>query len=483
MKKAKYISVTVIVLILLTLAGIIIYPILNQPAFWYCSPDKPRGGNIKKWENIINPAKYSIPLDVNFLNNFMIGSDAASYTVKHPSYQPPDNPFAVEVAELAPDETLDIDGGTLKFAGTGIAYYDANESINMDANFHFYDEKFQKMSDARIKELGIWNVTESKSSFTYNPFPAVQFIIQHEGIEDAMFYSIEVLDGRTHNSIGTGGGSYGGQNSFRSNTHVTLWHRAPVDAVVEVAYGPSKMYEFAPKAGEGFKDENFECRLLHIFEGVDAHTSSSESNGVTVTEIIHKDMRGEPASCFFFVCQPQANMMPVTFEFLDKDGMPLKMQGGSTSSVTQRINITEPLDKVALIRARYRTKRQRIIMHLPYIPGLPEQNNDIKNLFDVYIPYTSFDSYYRVSWFLSKTLQLSNAPVSGNTPQNSFYNFTYPIDFSDVTVRDIATFYSTGGTLYIDEKNDLLKLEYPVPLRQRIGQFIQKILQRQPPPQ
>jgi hypothetical protein len=483
MKKLKYISVTLIVLILLTLAGIFIYSLINQQAFWYCSTYKPRGSVGTKWETMVNPAKPSIPLDVNFLNNFTIGSEPASFTVKHPSRQPPDNPFAVEVAKLTPDGTLDIGSGTLKYAGSGIAYYDANQSIDMDADFQFYDEKFQKVSDARIKELGIWNITESKSSFTYNPFPAVQFIFQHEGIEDAMFYSIEVFDGRTHSQIGTGGGTYGDPKSWRFNTHVTLWHRSPVDVVIEVSYGPSKTFEFAPKDGEGFKGENFECRLLHIFEGVDAHTSSSESTGVTVTNRIHKDTTGEPATCFFFVCRPQANIMPVTFEFLDKDGNQLRTQGSSTSSVVQRINIKEPAGKVALIRARYRTKRQRIILHLPYIPGLPEQNDDIKNLLDVYIPYASFDSSYRVGWFLSKTLQLSYAPVSGNTPQNSFYNFTYPIDFSDVRLRDIAKFYSTGGTLYIDEKNDLLKLQYPVPLRQRIGQFIQKILQRQPPPQ
>ncbi len=482
MKKLKSILITIILLIVLLLAGIFIYTFNNQSALLYCSPDEPRGSDIETWEKVINPAKTSVHLDKDFLNNFTVGTEAASYTVKHPSKMPPDNPFPVEVSELAPEESLNIGVGTIKYAGIGIAYYDVNQSLNEDAAFHFYDEKARKMSEAQISEFEIWNRTEIKESFKYNPFPSIQFIFVPEGIEDVMFHNIQVFDSQTHNLIGSGGSSYYGPKSIRFNPHVTLLHRAPVDVVFEVSYGPSETYEFTPEDGEGFQNENFECRLLHVFDGADPHTMSSESDATTYTNIIHKDMTGDPAECFFFVCQPQASFMPVTFEFFDKDGKRIQTQSGSTSYFTQRTLIKKSTGKVALIKARYRTKRQRIILHLPYIPGLPEQNDDVKNLFDVYIPHASLDSASQVGWFLKETLQLRNSSVTGSTPANSYNNFTYPVDFTDVTVRDIAKFYGTGGTLNADITNDRLELKYPVPFRVKLKQLLQKIFQKKSTP-
>ena len=466
------------IIVLLASGTIFYYRFYNRADLLYCSPNSPRGNDIITWKNILNPPPTSIHMDPDFLNNFTVSSEPASFTVKYPSQMPQDNPFAVDLSELSVGESLEIGGGTLEYQGTGVAYYDVNQSMDMDADYRFYDAESRLMTETRMQELGIYNTIARASNFRYNPWPAVQFMFEHHGIEDIKFHSIKVFDARTHTLIGSGGSSYGSPNSYRFQTYVPLWHRAPVDVVIELSYGPSKIYEFAPKAGEGFQNEESECRLLHIFEGVDPYTSSSESGETGVTERIHKDTRGDPGVCFFFVCQPQASGMPVSFEFLDKDGNQLRTHGSSMSDFTHRITLKEPLSKVSLIRARYRTKRQRVVMHLPYIPGLPEQNNNVNDLLDVHIPYVRIDNSGQVSQFLRKTLQLSHSSISGLSPQNSFRNYTFPMDFRDVTVRDVAKFYSTGGTLNIDIENDKLELQYPVPFRLKLAQFLQKIFNK-----
>ena len=118
-------------------------------------------------------------------------------------------------------------------------------------------------------------------------------------------------------------------------------------------------------------------------------------------------------------------------------------------------------------------------MHLPYIPGLPEQNKSINNLFDVCVPYAKFAKQYDLERFLEQTLQLSDCVTSGPVPANSIKNIPFPLEFENVTVRDSAKIYATGGTLSVNIENDRLELKYPLPLSDRIKQFLQRILQRQ----
>jgi hypothetical protein len=258
------------------------------------------------------------------------------------------------------------------------------------------------------------------------------------------------------------------------NTHIPLWHHAPVDLVIDVSYGPVKTFEFAPRAGEGFAEGSFQCRLLAVFEGVDTSTNSNSSRDNMMIHEFRKAPPDKAGLTFFFACLPTASQMPVTFEFLDKDGNKIRTRGSSTSGYAHSIGLEQPLEKVALIRAYYRTRRRCIIVHLPYIPGLPEQNNAVKNLFDVYIPYVKLHDPGQVEQFLRRTLQLSQSRSTGPVPPDSINNAAFPIEFRGTTIRKIARLYAQGGNLSIDVKNNQLNREYPVPLWVRFRQFLQK---------
>ncbi len=475
--KNKNLILTVSVFTCLLLLGISLYRTFADPTkFWYCSPTKPRGNDLEAWQKTITPKQQTEDMNEDFFENFTVSSDNDNFTVEHTSENPPGNLFAFEFHEMTPGEPHDIGAGTLKFSCIGTAYHDANQTMSDDAVFRLYDSQLQPISNTNLIESGNYATTEDGSNFRYNPWPAVQFVFEYQKIEDIMLHGIKIFDSRTRKSLTTGYNSSGSHDSHQFKTHIPIWHRTPIDIVIDVSYGPIKTFEFAPRAGEGFDVKNFKCQLISVFEGVDNRTGSSSSRD-NVT--IHKFKKTPPDKTglltFFFACLPSAHHMPVTFEFLDKDGNKLSTRGSATSSYTHNITMKQPLEKIAIIRAYYRTRRQRIVIHMPYLPGLPEENDVIKNLFDVHIPYVMLNGPGQVERFLKNSLQLGRSRSIGPTPGNSIHSAAFPLEFSDVSIRDIAQFYAHGGTLHVDTENDQLILEYPTPLWMRFRQFLQKV--------
>jgi hypothetical protein len=215
-----------------------------------------------------------------------------------------------------------------------------------------------------------------------------------------------------------------------------------------------------------------------VFEDADIYSSSSSSRGNIMSHEFPKAKPDKAGLRFVFACRPTASKIPVTFDFLDSDGKLLRDYGSSTSGNIHNRSLKQPLEKVARIRARYRTQRQRILIHLPYIPGLPEQNNAIDDLFDVRIPYVRFQSVDRFRNFLVATLQLQGISQTGPTPPNSINSIRFPIEFSDTTVREMAKIYAEGGNLKADIESERLRLEYPLPLMTRLKLFLEKMSRR-----
>jgi len=482
--KNKYKILAVPVAIILLLLGMLFYrTFTDQEKFWHCSPTKPRGNDLETWQKTITPIQPTEDMDEDFFDNFTVSSDSDYFTIEHSHENLPVNPFSFELNELTANEPLEIAGGTLVFSCIGIAYHDANQTMSDDAIYRFYGPQLKSVAktdvsrfhNPDVSKFGMYALIAGGSDFRNRPWPAVQLFFEHQKIEHLMFHGIKIFDSRTRKSLTTGYGSGGSDGFHTIDTHIPLWHRTPIDVVIDVSYGPIKTFEFAPRAGEGFSEKNFKCRLISVFEGVD---NRPESSSYMDNMIIHKFKKTPPDKTglyFFFACLPAAHHMPVTFEFLDKDGNKLSTRGSSTSGYTHRIRLEQPLETIALIRSHYHTRRQRIVLHLPYLPGLPEENDVIKNLFDVHIPYVVFNRPYQIDQFLQYSMQLGQSKRTGPNPENSINNATFPLEFSNVTIRQIAQHYAQGGTLHVDIENDQLNLEYPVPLWMKIRRFLQKV--------
>ncbi|UCE47760.1 MAG: hypothetical protein JSW47_19445, partial [Phycisphaerales bacterium] len=365
-----------LMIVCLLIAGILLYAVFySSKSRWYCSSSQTRPSGIRKWETVTGPSQPPEEPNEDFFSNFTISSNEEYFFVKHPAEQLPDNPYDYEIRKMTLGEPLKIGDGALALCALGTAYHDVNQTMEDDAAYRFYDTDLQSMTKEQVEKLGIYELAEPGRHFRYRPYPSVKFGFRHEEIEDVMFQGIRVFDASTKKEL-TGGYSSSGRPIYRwFTTDIPLWHRTPVDIVIEISYGPSKMFEFAPLVGEGFSEGNFECRLICVFEDADIYSSGSSSRDNIMIHEFPKAKPNQAGLRFVFACQPTASKMPVTFEFLDGEGNVLPGPGSSTSGYTHTPALAQPLEKVARIRARYRTQRQRILVHLPYIPGLPEQNN------------------------------------------------------------------------------------------------------------
>ncbi len=486
MKHRKYHVCAVLVATGLLLVGILLFSLfLGSNVVWHCSPTHPRAGGLEAWERAIAPAQPPEEVNEAFFDRFIVSSDDANYFLEYPSGNPPNNVFPYELIEIKPDELLHIAGGTLTFCAMGAAYLDANQTTADETAYHNCDGLMRSLTDEQTRKLEGCRGAEAGGSLRRNPFPAIQFGFHYQGIEDLKFHSLKVFDARSRKLLSAEHYRSGrARYHYWFNTHIPLWHRTPVDLVLDISYGPSKVFEFAPRAGEGFSEGSFECRLICAFDDVDV--SKSYNSGRTVTHTFRKAQSDKGDLKFVFACQPAASQMPVSFEFLDREGNILhKMPHyGSRLKYLHRVTIRRPLEKVALVRARYRTQRQRIVIHLPYIHGLPEENNAIDDLFDAYVPYVSLSSPNQVAQFLRQALQLKpkvgrqKGPIPPYSINNSILNnnkrsvIPFPVEFSYLTVRDIAQVYAEGGDLYVDVENERLSLEYPTSFRAKLRQFL-----------
>ncbi len=474
MKKRGYYILGVVFGFLLS---IVIVLLLGRESVLYCSPNSPRVSGVAEWEKTISPVQPAEQFDEDFFDNFVVDSNSKSLTFQQPPYNSVENSFAFELAEMTPDEPLDIGDGRLEFSYIGIAYLDANQMLDDDVAYRFYDARFERIGETRVRELGNRSIFENGSDFRYLLFPIVRFAFESRNIKDIMFHGIKIFDARTHKLLSRGHSRSKGENRSWFTGRIPIWHRAPIDVVMDVSYGPTKIFEFAPRGGEGFEEGIFKCHLIGVFEGVDMYTyDTSKLPDDMVTRQLFKTQGDRAGLCFFFFCWPLAHQMQVTFEFLDTDGNILNGRNcSSTSGNIHTLSLRQPLERVALIRARYRTMRKRIVLQLPYIPGLPEENDAIDNLFDVRIPYVRLRNAKQAEHFLMRTLQLRRSRSTGPIPPSSFDNTVSSLDFNDVTVGQIAERYGEGSILVVDLENEQLRREYPVSFLRRLEQYLEKL--------
>ena len=470
MKKNKRILLVVLIAVVLLLA-IFIYPLINPSVSWYCSAKGLRVKEKEFWEKAFTSKQSSIYIDEHLIEKYKVSSDANFYHIEVPPYKKPDEPFAFELYEADAKQSLEIGNGTLEYLGLGSIVPDANNMLGNELRYNFFDVSGQPASEKDIySNLGMFSSpTEYVSHFLIKPFPSVKFGFHFSDIEDLKIYNIMVFDTNTHKLLSTDYSSMTAGSYGWINTTLSLWHRTPVDVVLDISCGPSEIYEFPPMAGEGFEREKFSCRLLGVFENVDNNSQPWE---------LRRILSNNSYTIMYFVCQPGAMNSPLTFDYIDKSGKVIGSYARTGEDCSYLSILRESLENITTIRATYRPHRCHVVFHLPFIPGLPEQNEDIDNLFDIHIPYAKFRNANQLGKFISDTLQFSFFYIYGNPPKKSISSIQFPLELSDVTIRDLAKIYTKGGTLKIDKKNDRLELEYPESFLTRIKRIYQKILQK-----
>jgi hypothetical protein len=99
-----------------------------------------------------------------------------------------------------------------------------------------------------------------------------------------------------------------------------------------------------------------------------------------------------------------------------------------------------------------------VIVPLEELPGLPEENRGVTDLFDVRVPYYQFEYNHDQLQMLGKALQMDIQPkpwITPTTPMNY-----YPVEYQDTTLgemfEEFSDFYTPKNIIYNKEERKII---------------------------
>jgi hypothetical protein len=433
LKPYRYVLVLVGVLL-----GFAIFWTLSPPApnRWVIDPAKPRIGGT--YAGTVRPPREPPAFDRTFLKSLRVTHTGEGVEIEYQSpNQAEPEPWNYVLKRVAAGQSLRVGTGALSLDLIGVAYtnippFDPGGDDHMGVPIRFFDLNGQELSRTQVEALGP-EVGDPRLDFRFQ-FPEVRFLFTNYQAGPMKVLGVHLFDARTHHEVG--GSSYthdqAGDHHYCVNLEARLWHPAPVELVVDVAHGPSETFTLVPEVGQFVAFAGLELRLLAVIDGGGLETSSSYFAGPPPTDTAmfrrYPDLIGKQTS-LVFMGLPKAASLPVDFEVIDREDNCVASTCCGSSGV--RLSVCFPLGRAQIksVRIQHLPHVTRGIFEIPFIPGLPRQNQQIRNLLDVRIPFFWIGDEPESERFLSALLQTDL--TKGAKP-------VLPIGYSPRTGRDLT---------------------------------------------
>ena len=263
-------------------------------------------------------------------------------------------------------------------------------------------------------------------------FPAARFFFVCSNLPSFKPLKIQAFDARTgHPVLGSSYSMPARENLFWIDIDIRLWHQTPVELVTTIVTGPEQTFTLPPTPGAELRYPGGLIRLLAVSD-TDFNSSSSSSDGrtnvFTFSGSSSDSDNNDPRCSFIFYSWPNARLQG-ELGFYDKKGK-MRGYGGSSSENIIEASVFGRTNDVVEIRLRYLPNAHRLVVTLPELPGLPEQNRNLKNLFDLHVPYmrSRYDHDYQRNIAQLLQMQKSHLPL---TYSNAFF----PVIHTNTTAR------------------------------------------------
>ena len=387
---------------------------------------------------------------------------------------------AFERHEINHDEILEIDGGRISLHRVSVGYGPPAEGENVDWGYRVEPKVFHgDLSPLTEEELeNAYENQWQRQVDVSGGFPTVRFEVMVEGLGPLKNLGGQFVDATTGEQLSSGY-SYGDRdNLVYIEVDLETWRPHPILFVIDIAHGPTEEELVPAEPGARIQTVSADLTLLTINDG---ESSGSGSRSQGNSEEIYWKFRSldDPERKYataIFLGYPTANPVPADFDFLDANGEALPEGGGGAGSRSKYVEIRDHwAEDVKTIKVTKYLKVRRLIFRLPYLPGMPEVNANVDNLFDMRIPYLHLDSKWRLREALSGAIQMS-LPWSSGTATNAP---VYPIVLTNATPRDLIPYWerelNAAGPLIVDPETG--KLVVAKPLWQRVRDRIQALIQ------
>jgi len=438
-----------IVLAIVLLCGGVLVLILkpDRGSRWVSDPAAQRNSAV--YVSMLGPARSS-PAVEQFDARADVIRNGSEIIVEVPQSRPSsegDRVYGYTLHRAGSDQRAVFPGGSVCLSYLGIAYgafpVDDPRRDSVSVPARFFDANLRPVESKRLQEL-VPSERDRLLSFR-GDFPEVRFSFLIEGPSEFKILNVQVFDVRTHRSLLGGGYSWGAGEGgrFWVGARVQIWHQSPVLVVLSLAHGPAKTNLVKAAVGATAKHDQGELRLVGIFRQIDPGWSIESATAAERLTLRLADpaQTNRPAqTTFVWYGIPQASPIPLELDYLDADGAVLADRGRGSSGAFLLSGFPEPAQKVSSVRIRSFPHIRRLVFYLPEIPGLPEENRGVQNLFDVRIPYVRIKEDRRMREFLANVTELE--PRFSQMP-SAIPGF-FPFARTNILVREVAAQYKAA---------------------------------------
>jgi hypothetical protein len=365
------------------------------------------------------------------------------------------------VHQFDSDEPLVLEEGEVWLDYVGVAYgaftgKSGDYSVSLPGRF--FDGSLREIPEEAVqRRFSRW-----ERDLDYRgQFPRARFGLKTADIGKVKLLKASVFDARTFKSL-CNGYSSGVQNGVAYvETDVQLWHQAPLLLVFDIAHDPIDRTPLPPDLGTTIEHDWGMLQLVSVNEGASISSGSRSVGNHSVITLRFDPQDHQSETAFTFVGSPSAYPVPLDILFLDADGKQLPGAGGSSSGFTKTESTRASRSEVASLQVRQYTQSKRLVIRLPELPGLPEENRGVKNLFDVRIPHCRVRREYELRALVGDLVQMDVTSPSTRSPSP----LVFPRSYTNTTPRDLLDdwrrFLLPGTRLKVDSQKNLIRTEPP----------------------
>ena len=437
-------------------AVLITWAAMNARPYYFRDPA--RLGSTDAYDKLMDETLSHVPDFDGVLDSIVIETNESEIKLTMPVYSRHRDWSAnarFDYHRMKPDQAFESEEGRLWMEYLAVVYGEFPEdkidehSVRLPARF--FDTELNEFTDGQAAGL-----EEHKWEYSFEfegLYPALRLAFMSDFPEGGRVLGFHAFDARTRTEISSGfSWSFPLNRRGKVTADLSVWHQTPIEFVVDIALGEPQVFEFPAEVGAHLVHPEGEVRLL--LKGTGMGSRRSTRNGSTQTMVLRaaSGVFGRDQASLHFVSLPAVQNMPLTYELLDARGGTINTRSSSTSGIFYEQGIEGSPDEVKTVRITYHPKRKRLIFRIPEVPGLPEENRDIENLFDVRIPFVKVRYPYE---FFSVVCDLTQLTGKGNSQPGG--RFTEPMVFRNITVRELvdecAKLYGPTHGALIDQEN------------------------------
>jgi hypothetical protein len=370
--------------------------------------------------------------------------------------------YNFEVLQVPASGAIELGGGSLALRLIGVAYPEKPiltnwvMEVNLPAKWFHVD-----MSPASAEEAKKTVDAAAAGQLAFRgEFPAAEFVFTRTILPEMKFMDAAVFNAETHQQLSAVYASSASADTLWFRSAVDLWHQAPLEIVLSIAIGPAETFILKPEQGSECRLPTGQVYLAAIVEGHATSWGMMNYGGTNCHVSIGLDTPINETT-FIMACWPSASCLPIDLEFRGIDGK--KLDGGvSGSGAELQLGFVKGnKSKVGEIQIKYYPHIKKLVWRLPELPGLPEQNRNLQNLFDTFIPYVRMGDAAQYNWTLGKLVGMDVVPTFGSTP-----GAYAPVVHTNITPNDLLKHFDSakpqGQEVYVDSKKQ--RIEYRPPL-------------------